>query len=420
MANNPFTIDVPQINPLQDLMGGYQFTNGMMRDQRLQSSRQAAQGSIASGDYQGAISALLSGGDTQSAGAVANLLAHKDQVAYQQQQLGMQGQQIAESARHDKALEGQSGAQLAATKSYQDATLAETRRQHDFEAGKPVLMGNDPTTMMPMYGIRDATAPGGFKPVDFSAMRPAGSVNTAGLSGEAFLKALPPQQAALIKGIADYTIDPRTATSLRGGHREAIMSQVAQYDPTYNGATYPARARAVQAFSTGPQGNAMRSFDVAIDHLDTVGQLANALKNGDVNAVNAIGNKFKEQFGYAAPTDFNAAKSIVGAEVAKAIVGSGNALADREELRSALNNARSPEQLAGVIDTYKRLMAGQLKGLRKQYEDTTGMKNFNSRLRPGTISALQMAQDQPGSSQPPAPNGVVSGVTPSGVTWSVK
>ena len=79
---------------------------------------------------------------------------------------------------------------------------------------------------------------------------------------------------------------------------------------------------------------------------------------------------------------------IVGAEVSKAVIGSNNALADREELRRPLALSSSPEQLAGAIGAYKELMGGQLKGLKKQYEDTTGKKNFDTRIMETTRKAL--------------------------------
>jgi hypothetical protein len=36
-------------------------------------------------------------------------------------------------------------------------------------------------------------------------------------------------------------------------------------------------------------------------------------------------------------------------------------------------------------------MAGQLHGLRQQYESTTGLQNFNTRLRPSTVTELDQA-----------------------------
>lgn len=205
---------------------------------------------------------------------------------------------------------------------------------------------------------------------------------------EGFLATVGGQQIQdYIKKIADYEIDPRT-TSIKGGSRERLMSAVAHYDPTYNQNDFGSRAKAIKDFSTGKQGDIVRSFDVAIDHLDTLKTAAEALKNGDSRLLNTIRNRWREQTGSELPTNFKALVPIVSGEIAKAVVGSQNALADREELRAGLQAAASPEQLGGVITGYKALMAGQLKGLRKQYEDTTGKKNFDSRVRESTKKAI--------------------------------
>jgi hypothetical protein len=219
------------------------------------------------------------------------------------------------------------------------------------------------------------------QPVDLTAVDPQTGRR------ENWLKSQPGDVQAYIKKIADYEIDPRT-TSIKGGHREQVLSAVAQYDPTYNQNDFGSRAKAIRDFSTGKQGDIVRSFDVAIDHLDTLQRAADALKNGNYRLVNDLRNKWREQTGSELPTDFKALVPIVSGEIAKAVVGSQNALADREELRAGLKTSASPEQLSGVITGYKALMAGQLKGLRKQYEDTTGKKNFDSRVRESTRKAI--------------------------------
>lgn len=218
-------------------------------------------------------------------------------------------------------------------------------------------------------------------PADLTAVDP-----TTGRR-ENWLKSQPPDVQAYIKKIADYEVDPRT-TSIKGGHREQVMSAVAQYDPTYDQNNFGSRAKAIRDFATGTQGNAVRSFDVAIDHLDTLQKYSDALKSGDTRLINSIRNKWLTETGSPLPTNVQAVAPIVGAEVSKAIIGSNNALADREELRKPLQIANSPEQISGAIQGYKGLMAGQLKGLKKQYEDTTGKKDFDKRVRPATRSAL--------------------------------
>jgi hypothetical protein len=219
------------------------------------------------------------------------------------------------------------------------------------------------------------------QPADVTAVDP-----TTGRR-ENWLKAQSPDVQAYIKKIADYEIDPRT-TSIKGGHREQVMSAVAQYDPTYDQNSFGSRAKAIRDFATGTQGNSIRSFDVAVDHLDTLQKYVAAMKNGDIPLLNKLRNAWQQETGSSLPTNVQAVAPIVGAEVSKAIIGSNNALADREELRQPLQSARSPEQLAGAIEGYKSLMGGQLKGLKKQYEDTTGKKDFDKRIRDTTKSVL--------------------------------
>lgn len=239
-------------------------------------------------------------------------------------------------------------------------------------------------------------------PVDLAAVDP-----TSGRR-EAWLKSQPPDVQAYIKKIADYEIDPRT-TSIKGGHREQVLSAVAQYDPTYDQNTFGSRAKAIKDFATGTQGNAVRSFDVAIDHLDTLKRYAKALGSGDVRAMNTIRNTWLTETGSALPTNVQAIAPIVGAEISKAIIGSNNALADREELRKPLALANSPEQISGAIEGYQSLMGGQLKGLKKQYEDTTGKKDFDKRVRDNTRGVLLGGESK---SEPKK--------TSSGVTWSIE
>ena len=121
-------------------------------------------------------------------------------------------------------------------------------------------------------------------------------------------------------------------------------------------------------------------MNVAINHLDQLGGLSDALNNNDIPAINKIGNVIATQFGVAAPTNFEAAKKIVGDEIVKSIVGSGGSVADREDASRSISAASSPAQLKGVIDTYTGLMGGQLGGLQQQYETGTGKKDFDKFL----------------------------------------
>lgn len=310
---------------------------------------------------------------------------------------------LAETTRHNTTVEGL------------------TREQRELQSLQPVKVGTD-VHGADMYAVRDPQTKK-LIPVDprTGQPRPEGAAPGATTAlpelptGDAYLKTLPPEQQSIVKKLANYEISP-SSLSIKGGHRERLLAAASQYNPEFDSVNYPQRAAAVKAFGAGPKGDLMRSFDVGISHLNTLDELAKALENGSPQIVNQITNKFKEQFGYTAPGNFNAAKGIVGDEIAKAIVGSRGALADREEMKTELRDAKTYPQLAGVIKTFKTLMAGQLHGLKKQYEDTTGLKNFETRLSPDTLKELQ-PQLEPAT---PAAGGPKNFKSPADVQAAVK
>lgn len=197
------------------------------------------------------------------------------------------------------------------------------------------------------------------------------------------------------KMIATYQMPPLSGQAMRTPSGMMVMKRVGELNPDYRAETYNMQNRGQTAFGTGPQGNVVRAFDVGISHLGTLGQLSDALGNGDVKLVNAARQMWQSQTGQAAPTNFAAAKDIVMDEVVKAVVGANGALGDREGAQRTVSAANSPEQLRGVINTYKTLMAGQLKGYKHQYEVSTGQKDFESHLSPET--AKELLGDQGGA-----------------------
>ena len=133
-------------------------------------------------------------------------------------------------------------------------------------------------------------------------------------------------------------------------------------------------------------------MNVAVDHLDTLDKAAKELNNGNIPLFNSIAQSYAKNTGQPAPTNFDALKSIVGSEVAKAVSGGASALGDREEIRREIDKANSPQQLAEVIKKYQQLMAGQLKGLKQTYE-SADLKDFDKKLLPRTVQVLNSVQE---------------------------
>ena len=173
------------------------------------------------------------------------------------------------------------------------------------------------------------------------------------------------------------------------------MQLVSQADPTYDATQYGNRSAAERQFTSGQLANSVRSFNVAQDHLSTLADLSTALKNNDIQAINRLSQFVAQQTGSPAPTNFDAAKRIVADEIVKAVIGGRGALGDRKAAEDTLNRANSPEQLMGVIDTYKKLINGQLGGLEKQYEVATGKKDFRARFLTPAAAGTPAAAARP-------------------------
>lgn len=150
------------------------------------------------------------------------------------------------------------------------------------------------------------------------------------------------------------------------GMKSGIMQQLLTKYPDFDETAIGTRQKANRDFTTGPQGNAMRSFAVAGQHLDQLGELADGLTNGNMQIVNKAANIYAQQTGKPAPTNFEAAKDVVSKEVVKAIVAGGGGVAERQELSNLMSQVKSPAQLKGVIEQYRNLMDAQHSALLEQ------------------------------------------------------
>jgi hypothetical protein len=182
--------------------------------------------------------------------------------------------------------------------------------------------------------------------------------------------------------IAAYKAPPLIGTALRTPQGQNVMASVYKLNPSYDATTYAVRQKAREDFATGDQGNTVRSLSTATDHLNQLSVAATAMQNRDTKVLNRVGNYFSQEFGGANVPNFEAMKQLVGDEVAKAVIGSSGGVGDRQGISDAFAAVNSPDQIQGVIQKYKGLMGGQLNGLRRQYQRSTGLDDFNSMISP--------------------------------------
>jgi hypothetical protein len=229
-----------------------------------------------------------------------------------------------------------------------------------------------------------------------------------------------PGYADIVRGVADYEIDPNREASLQKGARDRLYRDVKQYDPTYDQTHFAEKSGVIQNFSRGPASQAVNSLNVSVAHLGTLAQLGDALQNGNIPIINKLSNTISAQLGRPAPTNFEAAKEIVGDEVVKAVVGGVNSQADREAIKHLILSQQTPAQLKGVIQTFTTLLGGQLDGQRQRYQAGTGLNNFDQKyLAPATREALASGRGgaiDPAISKMVYPSGIPiqAGVAPTG------
>ena len=260
---------------------------------------------------------------------------------------------------------------------------ADARADKRIASAEGIAAGHDATRLQ-ATGMQVAAKKAGK-----TATAPAtGGKDLSKLTGEAALNAMDPQDAAYVirlgSGIADVKNIPA-----RGTERVRLIKLTQQVFPDFNEHDYGVADRAEKAFTTGVLGNKVRSINVAVDHLSTLGEAGKALNNGNMQPLNDIMNYFGVKTGGNAVTDFQAVKQLVADEVVSAIVPGVGALADRKEAGKIFDEVKSPAQLAGAVEKVQKLMGGQINGLYSQYRSGGGKRDFQAFLSSAGKDAMR-------------------------------
>ena len=251
--------------------------------------------------------------------------------------------------------------------------------------------------------LDDATKQGATNPVyttvdkfasakdNIAMIRQQGAVQMqlAKVNQQAQTLAAPPtdEEQILAKKVSEGDA-PFPSLSSRNPMTARIAAQALQMNPSLTAETYPTRQAAYKAFGTGKQGDTVRSFNVAYAHMDTVEQATAALNNGDLRGFNSLTNLMRKETGQPEATNLDTALQMVKGELVKAVVGSQAALEDRTRALGQISADSGPDAIKGSLSTVRQLILGQVRGLQRQYENTTNKYDFATMLSPSVASAL--------------------------------
>lgn len=144
------------------------------------------------------------------------------------------------------------------------------------------------------------------------------------------------------------------------------------------------------AFDKGKQGDTVRSLNVGVQHLKTIDQAIDKLDNIDERTLNGVWQGVVKEFGGTQASNLGADAQIVAGEINKATGGSVS-VTEIEHVKDLFNKANSKDQLHEAVGEFRKLMGGQLKGLRKQYTSSGAgsEEDFNKKLDDETQKALK-------------------------------
>jgi hypothetical protein len=232
-----------------------------------------------------------------------------------------------------------------------------------------------------------------------SAALGGGTAGGSNVTGEEAFTKMSPSDSRVVKAVIEGR---QNLADLPPKERSRITSLAYQVDPTFDESSAKASGQALKPFLTGKQGDQIRSFNVAINHIGTVEKLADALNNKDMPAFNKLANTLSKETGGTAITNFESAKAAVSNEIFKALSGTAGGVQEREHAQQILDGAKTPAQLKGAIAQLKELMGGQLGGLKQQYKAATNRDDFDKRfLTEDARSVAAKKDEQPTKKEQP-------------------
>lgn len=231
---------------------------------------------------------------------------------------------------------------------------------------------------LPIRGAQGPSVAGGARVVATS--QGDQSADGPEVTGDAYLQTLPFQRQQTVKAIAEGRATPPKPGTKFG---QAILEQVAQYDPTFDAANAQSRQKTRVDFTSGKAATAVNALNTAMGHLIHLDDQARDLGNSSFapGIVNPIWNWSREKVGNnTALPAFNQTKQAAASEMRKVFAGSqGGNLAELEAWEKTLSDSQSYEQLHTAIKNGVQLMSSRLEALQEQY--TNGMGRSDQPLQ---------------------------------------
>lgn len=278
--------------------------------------------------------------------------------------------------------------------------------------GNPILINPQTGATTPVQGLSNPL--GMQSPQATSGGQQAPS--TAALTGDDFLKTLPPSAALQVKSLAEGKMPFPGGFALKSPYWQQMIQAVGQYDPTFDAVNYNARAGTRKDFTSGKTAQNITALNTAMSHLDSLNNAYNELGNSDYPSYNKIANYLGNATGNQKIQGDTARVSTdaeaVSHELAKVFRSTGMSEGEIKAWKEKIDTNTTPAQQKAVIGGAIDLMNGRIQALGQQYNKGMGTtKDGLELLSPEAQQAYQRLSGGEKGSSATKQGGISDGVT---------
>jgi hypothetical protein len=202
--------------------------------------------------------------------------------------------------------------------------------------------------------------------------------STSGLYGPDYLKTLSASDQNMVKALSEGRLAFPQGAALRAPFWQEKISQVAQFDPTFDATNFNARAKGRANAISGRLGQSNNALNTALGHLQTLSdQIGGTASHGGfpfATSVNAVENAYLRGRGDSGVTNFADTASKLADELEAVYRNGGGAEQGVTRQLRNLDPNMSREQKVGVIHNAMDLLASKMAANLSQYDFGTGGK----------------------------------------------
>jgi hypothetical protein len=213
--------------------------------------------------------------------------------------------------------------------------------------------------------------------------------------------------------IAGYQLGPKVS---RSGAPSPIMRKVMAINPDYDAKNWQIQGSQLKNFTSGKVADQLRATNTALSHVGLLNDAIDALNNGDLRVLNALGNRLGLETGATPAAVFQTIVGKVGPELAQAY---GEATGgERKVEKGNFDSSLPPQTLRANVAVTAQLLKGKIDSTKFQWQSTPG---FEKKPLPMISPEAQGVLDRlGGGGQAPAAGAGFTVTDPRGVVHTFK